>query len=86
MSIIGKAMCFIYRVMEMVDGERIRSFVLVPYRKAEAIKLMCMEVLNKDIHGVYHKRFRFTYRHTIRSGRYNPVMMARIWKESKEVF
>lgn len=85
--IIGKMSSILYHLMELVDGERIRSFVLVPYKKAEAIKLLCIELLYFDDHRrVYRRRVKYTYRHTIRSGYYNPGIILRCWKNSKEVY
>jgi hypothetical protein len=86
MSIIGKTMCFIYHMMELVDGERIRGLVLVPYRKAEEIKLVCCELIANDTHGMYRRRIHYTYRHTIGSGHYSPAMVVRCWKDTRDIF
>ena len=86
MSIIGKTMCFIYHMMELVDGERIRNLVLIPYHKAEEIKMVCEEIIWNDTHSIYRLRVEHVWRHTIRSGHYNPLMMVRCWRASKEVY
>ena len=85
MSIIGKTMCFIYHLMELVDGERIRNLVLVPYHKAEEIKMVCEEVIWNDTHSIYRLRLGHVYRHSIKSLRLNPVGIVRCWKDSKEI-
>jgi len=83
---LTKLSCLLYHLMEWVDGERIRGFVLVPYRKAEAIKLLCCEIIGNDVHGIYRRRIRHTWRHTIGSGNYGPTVVMRCWKTSREIF
>ena len=45
---IGGAVGFLlYRLLEILDGERLKNFRIIPYRRAEALKILSLELIER---------------------------------------